>query len=251
MLVRQRGERFVVIDDFLPEDALAGARALMGRAGMREVASVVSPEHDGRARRSNGARFVDGAVGAEGPGRPPVYREIVRMVSAEEQVYGRRGADWDTVSFTYWTYPAGSRLNWHNDAGLGRTGEFVYFLHEQWRSSWGGELLVVDEDLRESAEDLRAGMSIDDRMESLLVRSAANPVAIIPWPNRLVMVKAGTVHTIRRVDHTAGAALRRTLTGFVSRKRGEPSARGPVREQWNSFVDQMAVPSLAGPAEGA
>ena len=222
MRVTQRGSRFVVVDDFLSPPALAAARELMERSALAEVDSVIAPGGDGRARRSNGIRFREGVVGADAGARPAVYREITRTVAENEQIFGERGTAWDSIATAFWQYPAGSRLGWHTDAGMGRRGEFVLFLHEQWKSSWGGELLILDEDLREP-EDAERGVSLEDRMEALVAGATELPVAVLPWPNRLVLVKAGTVHTIRRVDPTAGTALRRTLTGFVSQR--EP-ARG-------------------------
>lgn len=207
-----RGIRFSVIDNFLSGADLAATRNLMERASFTEIKSVVAPLEDGPAFQSRGVHF-----GSEiADGRPSAYREIARVIGREHVLYGIPGTDWDRVTFTFWKYPAGSRLGWHNDAGRGRVGEFILFLHNSWRPSWGGELMLFDDDGGPTAEHDGA---IDDpvlRMESLMDAIPANPLAIIPKPNRLVLVKAGTIHTIRRVDQTAGQEMRCTLTGFVS-----------------------------------
>jgi hypothetical protein len=43
-----------------------------------------------------------------------------------------------------------------------------------------------------------------------------SPVILWPRPNRLVLLKSYTLHSILRVDHTAGDRLRKTFSGFVS-----------------------------------
>jgi len=217
MLVRQRGERFVVVDEFLPPDVLAGVRELMWRAGTHEVDSVVSPEHDGRARRSNGARFVDGLVEAEGPGRPPVYQKIVRMITSEERVYGRRGVDWDSVTFTFWGYPAGSRLNWHNDAGLGRTGEW-----------WGVHHSGVVPDIVTIGKAFGGGFPLSGLLttdEISQARSWGNPSGSSSSYGGNPLGAAAGAAVLKIIDEedlvenarVVGGALKRELEAFVER----------------------------------
>lgn len=216
MKVAQRGERFLIIDDFLDEEALAATRRMFERADFTKVDSVISPE-DGAAFRSKGAQFKEELGGADAHGRPRVYQEVTRMVRMESELYGSGGAEWNRIGFSFWKYPAGSRLGWHNDAGGGRRGEFILFLHETWRPSWGGELMLLDEDPQALMGSDAGRPSPIALMETLLDRCPTSPVAILPKPNRLVLVKSGTIHQIHRVDHTAEKAFRCTLTGFVSR----------------------------------
>ncbi|HEY3465628.1 MAG TPA: 2OG-Fe(II) oxygenase family protein [Amycolatopsis sp.] len=224
MRVSQRGKRFVVIDDFLDEAKLAAARDMLARPGFAEVESVISPEEDGVAFRAKGIQFRDELSAAGVGGRPGHYEELVRIVHREREFYGEWRADWNRIAFTCWKYPAGSRLGWHNDAGLGRRGEFILFLHESWRPSWGGELMLLDVDPEElTGVEAGSGTPVA-RMEAFLDACPVSPVAIAPKPNRLVLVKAETVHQIHRVDETAGDALRCTLTGFVSQDVRDPNA---------------------------
>lgn len=230
MTVVQRANRFIVIDDFLDAATLSAARTMMQRATFREVPSVISPDADGSAFRSNGVRFGDDLGGSPAGGRPKVYEALAQRVHQERDFYVGGGPSWDTLAFTFWKYPAGSRLGWHNDAGHGRYGEFILFLHDVWTPSWGGELMLLDE---EPATSDGAGTGADPvaQMEALLDRSPTSPVAVMPRPNRLVMVKAGTVHQIHRVDRTAGDHMRCTLTGFVSRRSNAETARHGNREE--------------------
>lgn len=242
MRVAQRGRRFLVIDDFLDEAALAATRSMADRADHAEVESVIAPEDDGPAFRSKGTQFTEELGGADAPGRPRAYQEVTRMVRSQPELYGVGGTDWNRIGFTFWRYPAGSRLGWHNDEGGGRRGEFVLFLHDRWRPSWGGELLLLDEDPEPLLRSGPSHAAPSELMESLLDRCSASPVAVLPRPNRLVLVKAGTIHQIHRVDRTAGNAVRRTLTGFVSE---DAESRRTAREMFASTLGHWDRPLRA------
>ena len=137
MQKEQQGEHFVVIDDFLPVEALARLREYADMTQHRDVDSVVDARIDGTALRSRGGVFgFADRVPAEGPGE--ALGAIKGAITAHPEIYGTPGTDWKVLSFAVWQYPAGTRLGWHNDAGNGRTGEFILYLHEHWRPSWGG-----------------------------------------------------------------------------------------------------------------
>lgn len=214
MQVMHRGQRFVIIDDFLDDAALAEIRSLLTRAAFSEVDSVVYPDSDGKAYRSKGMALSGTVESMTGAGRPKAYEKILNLAATEPEIFGAAQDEWDRAGFTFWQYPAGSRLSWHNDIGGGRQGEFIIFLHDTWQASWGGELMILDEDPAPSAE---GGGSFIAQMERQVRTSENCPVAILPTPNRLVLVKAGTAHQINRVDPTAGSR-RCTLTGFLSKK---------------------------------
>lgn len=226
----QRGKRFVVIDDFLTGADFAAARAMLDRATFAKVDSVISPGKDGVAFRSRGVQFTDRLGGPGTSGRPKLYEEVARRVHAERGIFGQWGRDWNRMGFAFWRYPAGSRLGWHNDAGSGRRGEFVLFLHDQWRASWGGELLLLDEHPESLAGDTGRG-DLLTQMEALLDSCPISPVAVIPKPNRLVLMRTGTIHQIHRVDRTVGESLRCTLTGFASRDPARPASQRDTREK--------------------
>lgn len=151
---------------------------------------------------------------------------IKEAVTTHPEIYGAAGSDWKVLSFALWQYPAGTRLGWHNDAGGGRTGEFILYLHDRWQPSWGGELIVLDEF---SPFDVQ-GLPAPERfaaIEKVVGQSRSNLTAIVPRPNRLVMVRAGTCHYINRVDGAAGSSRRRSLTGFAS----QPSPAAKDRDR--------------------
>ncbi|MGW0121554.1 2OG-Fe(II) oxygenase [Streptomyces sp. NPDC003327] len=224
------GTRYRVIDDFLPPDQLAEIRSLMGRRRFEEVPSVIHPETDGHAFRSRGAvlRQDTGTPTADSreqdAAQPAAFATILGELGAHQDMFGVPGQDWSAVGFSFWQYPAGSRLGWHNDVASGRLGEFVFFLHEEWKASWAGELVVLDADPASIDVDT-TGMSATEAVEAKASLAPHALTAIVPKPNRLVLVQEGTIHCINRVDPTAGTTLRQTMTGFVAGAAPEPARR--------------------------
>jgi hypothetical protein len=97
--------------------------------------SVVAQGIDGPALRSKGISF-PASIGDGSPNaRPALYTKIARILYSENRLFGMPESGWNRVSFTFWQYPSGSRLGWHNDAGRGRQGEFIYYLHRFWDAS--------------------------------------------------------------------------------------------------------------------
>ena len=221
----QRGARFVVFDDFLSETAFDAAVQIMERTALSERVSAIRPA-DGSAYRSRGLSFpTDGD-------RPELVTHLAATVHDEPDLFGPGHTDWGRVTFTFWQHPSGSRHSWHSDSGPGRRGEFILFTHRHWDMSWGGELMVLDRDpdlLGTAGPDAAgpdaAGPCGDalTRVHNVLRSCAVDPVTILPRPNRLVLLRSNTLHTVRRVDRTAGENLRCTLNGFV---HGESPALG-------------------------
>jgi Rps23 Pro-64 3,4-dihydroxylase Tpa1-like proline 4-hydroxylase len=98
------------------------------------------------------------------------------------------------ITFNPWGYPVGSRLSWHNDAGAGRVGAFVLFVHEQWDPGWGGALAIGDTDLGPVADKMT------------LFWAPAAPQLVFPLPNRLAIFRSGTMHSLFRVRAEAFSA---------------------------------------------
>ncbi|MFJ3906227.1 2OG-Fe(II) oxygenase [Streptomyces sp. NPDC090025] len=212
------GERYVVIDDLLPAaDFEATAEAFAG-IRLKPVLSTIDPVYDGfayrggedRQRLTGNADDADAddasAADVNAHDTPRWQRAVKEQITAHLGLLGAPDrADRLSLTLSAWGYPAGSRLSWHNDAGAGRIGAYVYFTHRAWDSDWGGGLAVIDEESRADAADGAA-----------LVDSATHPALILPRPNRLVVFRAHTMHAVQRVDATAGDRLRRTWTGFIT-----------------------------------
>ncbi|HEV2887356.1 MAG TPA: 2OG-Fe(II) oxygenase [Jatrophihabitans sp.] len=246
MRLTERGERYVVYDGFLPPEEFEQAVQLMERASLADTDSVISPVLDGPARRSRGMSFAASIGDGSLTGRPPLFTSVTQAVRAETGLFGAAGTDWDRLTFTFWQYPADSRLGWHNDAGGGRRGEFVLYLHREWDISWGGELMLIDRDPASLLETGRVPPEVVDRgpaaaLDAILRTCEISPLAVLPRPNRLVLVKANTVHTVRRVDRTAGTHRRCTLTGFAF--RDDPSERA---EQGRDTARRVILGTAAG-----
>jgi Rps23 Pro-64 3,4-dihydroxylase Tpa1-like proline 4-hydroxylase len=148
------------------------------------------------------------------------------MASRAERLLGRPGTGWHRFSLTPWSYPAGSQLASHND-GPGacppKVASIVWYVHPSWGISWGGELLIIDRegtDLARSAAalgDVDAGTllsRVSAEAESAVLSSGPDPVCIPARPNRVVIFKSDTYHTVRRVDPAAGDRMRCSFTGF-------------------------------------
>lgn len=104
---------------------------------------------------------------------------------------------WTGFSVSAWLYRPGMGLEWHSDTGW--LGGFIYYVHPVWRASWGGELLVAADD------NSSAGVET-------VCRSGG--AFIYPQPNRLVLLRGGTRHCIKKVESAAGQAYRASVSGF-------------------------------------
>lgn len=215
----KRGKCFSIVDDFLCEDELTGIRKYLETLQFRVRESVVNPLVDGSAMVSRGSVFRHNS-NLLSIGHHEVFSKVLSTVRGRDDIYGAAGHDWRLLTFAFWQYPAGSRLSWHNDAGNGRTGEYVLYLHEEWDPSWGGELILLDKQIR---LDRDAGRDSFEAVHSAVARSEELLTAVHPRPNRLVMMQAGTCHYISRIEPHARFA-RRSLTGFASNSDNSPES---------------------------
>lgn len=234
------GNRFIVIDDFLPPDAFHELERLHEVRESEAAPSVIDASSDGNARRSRGLLLRYGGVNSssEEADVPKAFGLVLQQVTNQETIFGVAGQDWDLIGASFWTYTAGARLGWHDDAGGGRTGEFVLFLHRTWDVSWGGQLLIHDEDTAVVA----GARDRPRRIAAWVSSSDSSLTAIVPRPNRLVLVKAGTAHCINRVDQAAETAERRTFTGFASLPNRPKQQETAARLEWiRSLTDSETV----------
>jgi len=65
------------------------------------------------------------------------------------------------------------------------------------------------------------GSGLDNRAESELLLNCGTGRYIVPKPNRLVVIKAGTPHAINHVHTAVGSNVRCSIAGFFLRT-GEP-----------------------------
>ncbi|MEU1228978.1 2OG-Fe(II) oxygenase [Streptomyces sp. NPDC005828] len=201
--VHSRGDRYVVIDDLLPRADFEDTAEAFTRIRLKPVLSTIDPVYDGFAHRGGEDKQ---PLGRSADDAPRWQRAVKEQIAAHLDLLGAPGREEDlSLTLSAWGYSAGSRLSWHNDAGAGRIGAYVYFTHRTWSADWGGGLALIDEESRADAAEGPA-----------LVHSATHPALVLPRPNRLIVFRAHTMHSVQRVDATAGDRLRRTWTGFIT-----------------------------------
>jgi len=96
-------------------------------------------------------------------------------------------------------YEPGAEISWHRD--YSSIASYSYYLHDEWRSEWGGQLFTTD------SEDIVSnnGTVFDHRQD---VMTPGIGKYYEPLPNRLVIIKGG-LHKVNRVQHR-----RISFTGF-------------------------------------
>lgn len=112
------------------------------------------------------------------------------------------------MGFSYYSYSAGDCLLTHDDTDQGhpvggrraplRRIAVVTYFHEEWRSDWGGELIIYAKRPDHTAE-----------------RPDLVPTHCIePRPGSLVMFTVPRFHRVCRVDQTAGHHRRLSIAGW-------------------------------------
>ncbi|MEJ1967453.1 MAG: 2OG-Fe(II) oxygenase [Rhizomicrobium sp.] len=154
----------------------------------------------------------DGTPGAS-PG-PSAMRVFGEKLSA--LVIGDRAplsiAPWTGFSASAWIYRAGAGLEWHADTG--RPAAYIYYVHPAWRASWGGELLVAADAPSSSGVADAAPSRSDDSRSAIEAVCTTGGAFIYPRPNRLVLLRGGTLHCVKKVERAAGEAFRASVSGF-------------------------------------
>lgn len=201
-------DKFVVYDEVLPPDQFK----ILWEYAQRETFS--SPKTN--ATWLNVWRLLDGeCLGtkayseSEQPfnnvldGLMPLFKRIAEMNPEIILPYK------DLTLRTY-IYPMKSKLSWHTDEGY--QGAMTYYIHKSWSGSWGGELMTME--LPKNFEKPKNGPHLDHEYEDELLSTIGIGQVILPKPNRLVLMKGGTMHSINRVDPAAGSAVRCSIVGF-------------------------------------
>lgn len=157
----------------------------------------------------------DATVGGEPC--PPALRPLSEKLNAV--MSGSRPPvsldPWTGFTMSAWVYRRGAGLEWHSDRGW--LAGYIYYAHPLWHSSWGGELLVgTDSASGRSGSDVDAACRIGG-------------VFVHPSPNRLVLVRGGTWHCIKKVENAAGDAFRASVSGFFFNTESQASGQQPVR----------------------
>lgn len=136
----------------------------------------------------------------------------------------------EKISCMLHVYLAGSELSWHRDGALGG-GAYSFYIHDEWRHTWGGNLLIADPSTKMAPVQPLQGTSIEDMLgrqynirsrtwnlkeESEMTLNPGHGRYFAPIPNRLMITTGEIVHKVERVDQSAGENARRSLTGFFA-----------------------------------
>jgi hypothetical protein len=175
-----------------------------------------------------------------GKGVDLLTREILAHREQLSPWVGEHARDWTHFFCRPYIYPAHTGLSWHRDDEHNTTGAFTFYCHPEWNVQWGGELLVADISSRElvfprspvfggDAQFLGTHLNNSAENEALLATGAG--LYVLPKPNRLVVVPAGVLHSIKKVDAAAGNSVRVSLQGtfmFPDKRTQARGAQGPA-----------------------
>ncbi len=224
MKVSMETTQVLVIDDFLSKSKFKNVSEYSSRQPVRSVHSEnyekVWTVDDGnplggpvmlvKIHRQNGVVHIQkkrsgerGYVYPTGTALDSVFRKLLIVAVQSEKLLGKPAADWPEISARLFKYPYGAGLDWHNDSQE-YTGAFTYYTHATWKSTWGGELLL--------SQDERPS-----HRRSLFAEKFQDGIYVLPRPNRLVLIKGGVWHKIAKVGIEAGRNMREALSGFFKR----------------------------------
>ncbi|TDR79725.1 2OG-Fe(II) oxygenase [Paludibacterium purpuratum] len=159
-----------------------------------------------------------------------------RILSLESEIdsFLEKFLEWDFISLTTFLYPNGAGLGWHED-DCQYKGAFIFYAHPEWKPSWGGELCIAGEVSENSGLPEKIYQYDADIFEMSGVGSGSigpefgwtrrersisdNGIGtwIYPKPNRLVIIKPGYSHCIKKVEADAGENMRCSVTGFFQK----------------------------------
>jgi len=198
-------EDFVVYDDVLPPDQFAAVWAAV------QQEEYLMPHISGWSKVW---RLTDGTcIGSRdydsSSGQMPGYAELMNSMFANvASAHPVIVPGWDRITVRSYLYPRGTKLSWHND--LGYCGAAIFYVHPEWASTWGGELLLA----RTPPANSVAPPHLDHREEDRFLSTYGMGTYITCKPNRLVLTRAGVWHSINRVDDDAGDHCRASVVGF-------------------------------------
>ncbi len=235
--VVESDERCTIIDDLLSPTELALVWNYFQVQAFRRIDQMGLQGHwlleDAEALRGPTVGY-NHAWDAQFPTKSPIDYVIQGVIDAAEVIaptVGAMGEAWEAFSAAASIYMRGTGLLWHRDRSA-RTGSFSFYAHPRWNVEWGGELLLGDRmDIPEelgvyfhklrdtevgAGEAWQSHLDNDDASELLMDPGLGR--FVMPRPNRLVVIRAGTPHSVAKVRDAAGRNVRASVSGFFVRK---------------------------------
>jgi len=227
VLTAREGE-FAIYDNFLSQAEFAALGSYANSSEYRHVHNEgvrkVWRLHDGSPLQGEttflGADLAPGRLSAA-YAQKPIHRFLARLndtVDVNARLVGERSSGWKRVSAAPWVYPAGTALSLHADNGR-YSGSYTFFVHPRWGLHWGGYLLILNPSkyFEQQAMPDTNGFGhwwLSDDMETDAFEDPGVAVAILPRPNRLVLIAPHAYHMVTRVDANAGQNPRVSIAGF-------------------------------------
>ncbi len=134
------------------------------------------------------------------------------------EVLHRDPSDIKYVASSY-LYRAGWGLSWHNDAGP-YCGAFAYYIHENWKANWGGELMILPEARLTTPVPgaINLGYEQGGGFKEPAYCERGEGSFIMPKPNRMVILSKALLHSVNPVSIKAGENMRFSIAGFFISK---------------------------------
>lgn len=134
------------------------------------------------------------------------------IVDVDVRSFLEKLGGWSSLTIRAYLYPSGSGLTWHTDRKC--VAAYVYYAHERWEPSWGGELLID----QKGQSEVGCGATVDSKLYPRYPGlSASSGSFFFPIPNSLVLLQGGTPHCVKRVEPAAGNRARASVSGFFYR----------------------------------
>lgn len=191
----------LIVEDFWSADDRRYFREAMAKASWKHLRDLPNVRED----------FPDSGNWARAEIAPPQgqrffprlqLRCVQEYIESFPNIVGRH------LGFNYYSYAPGDCLLTHDDTDQGHAVQgkqaplrriaVVSYFHEEWRSDWGGELIIYKKRSGHTAEhpDLEVTHCIE------------------PRPGSLVMFTVPRFHRVCRVDQTAGEHRRLSIAGW-------------------------------------
>lgn len=223
--VAQIGRDYIVIDDFMDPTELARLHDFVKREtffyeNAFEWNKVWHPL-EGQALLTGGKSYREtGKPGGRYPTDTPYDAFFRAMERHFDAIASLTGCSEDEVRFivSAYLYRAGWSLPWHDDMGESGDyrGAFAFYIHEEWRGNWGGELMVLPEERlyepKPGAIDLGFKQGAGFPQPAYVMEGVGQ--FIMPLPNRMIFMRRALIHSINRISPLAGENMRFSLAGF-------------------------------------
>ena len=197
----------LVVENFWSAEERRYFQEAMNRASWRSLSELTDVRND----FPNSGNWAKAEIG---PAQGQRFLSRLQLPCIQEYMESFSNITGRHMGFSYYSYSAGDCLLTHDDTDQGHPmGErqaplrriaLVTYFHDEWRSDWGGELIIYAKRPGHTAEhpDLVPTHCIE------------------PQPGSLVMFTVPRFHRVCRVDQTAEQHRRLSIAGWFMTEHG-------------------------------